>query len=244
MTPRSGVGLGLAAALALGAGAALAQAPEPDPSDLCERAIVDGARRGGVPPEVLHAVALTETGRHRDGRMRAWPWAVNREGKGYWFDTREEALAFAQKSLEEGRPSFDVGCVQINYRWHGHAFPSLEAMFDPEWTATYAAQFLRTLYEERGSWSEAAGAYHSLEPEEAAPYRARFDRLLADMDPGALTDAEALVAAASPERPLSTRAARREAQRRAMAERIAAAGPPPEPGAGGIAGALFVPAAG
>ncbi|MFO1210854.1 MAG: hypothetical protein U1E40_16820, partial [Amaricoccus sp.] len=65
-----------------------------------------------------------------------------------------------------------------------------------------------------------------------------------DMDPGALTDAEALVAAASPERPLSTRAARREAQRRAMAERIAAAGPPPEPGAGGIAGALFVPAAG
>ena len=117
-----------------------------------------------MPPEVLHAVALTETGRHLDGRMRAWPWAVNREGKGYWFQNREEALAFAEKSLAEGRPSFDVGCVQINYRWHGRAFPSLDAMFDPEYTATYAAQFLRTLYEERGSWSEAAGAYHSLTP--------------------------------------------------------------------------------
>ena len=97
--------------------------------------------------------------------MRAWPWAINREGKGYWFKTREEALAFAKASLAEGRTSFDVGCVQINYRWHGHAFPSLEDMFDPEWTATYAAQFLRTLYEERGSWSAAAGAYHSLTPE-------------------------------------------------------------------------------
>ena len=167
MTPRSGLRLGLALVLAVLAAAASARAEapgEPDPSALCDAAIVKGARRGGVPVEVLFAVALTETGQHRDGRMRAWPWAINREGKGYWFKTRDEALAFGQQSLAAGRKSFDVGCVQINYRWHGHAFPSLEDMFDPEWTATYAAQFLRTLYEERGSWSEAAGAYHSLEP--------------------------------------------------------------------------------
>ena len=88
-------------------------------------------------------------------------------------------------SLAEDRKSFDVGCVQINYRWHGHAFPTLEDMFDPEWTATYAAQFLRTLYEERGSWSAAAGAYHSLTPELAQKYAARFDRILADLAPGA-----------------------------------------------------------
>ena len=100
---------------------------------------------------MLHAVALTETGQRRDGAFRAWPWAINREGKGYWFQSYEEALAFAKASLAEGRTSFDVGCVQINYRWHGHAFPTLEDMFDPEWTATYAAQFLRTLHEERGS---------------------------------------------------------------------------------------------
>ncbi len=206
MTPRSALRLGLALALALGAGYARAAEPNPpdspDPSDLCERAIVDGARRGGVPPEVLHAVALTETGRHRDGRLRAWPWAINREGKGYWFDTRAEALAFAEASLAQGRTSFDVGCVQINYRWHGHAFPSLDAMFDPEWTATYAAQFLRTLYEERGSWSAAAGAYHSLTPELAQGYSARFEQVLAGLDPGALTEAETLIASATPADPL------------------------------------------
>jgi hypothetical protein len=240
MTPRTGLRLGL---LLLAALAAAPPARAEDPSALCDAAIAKGARRGGVPPEVLLAVALTETGQHRDGRMRAWPWAINREGKGFWFKTREEALAFGRQSLADGRRSFDVGCVQINFRWHGHAFPSLEDMFDPEWTATYAAQFLRTLYEERGSWSEAAGAYHSLTPDLAGKYRARFDRLLAELEPGALTEAETLVAAAQPEARFSTRQARREAQRRAMAERIRAAGPPPPPPPGGVAG-VFVPAAG
>jgi hypothetical protein len=243
MTPRSGLGLGLALALACLVAAPAARAGPPDPSALCEQAIVNGARRGGVPQEVLHAVALTETGQRRDGALRAWPWAINREGKGYWFKSREEALAFAKASLADGRRSFDVGCVQINYRWHGHAFPTLEDMFDPEWTATYAAQFLRTLYEERGSWSAAAGAYHSLTPELAGKYAARFDQLLAGLAPGALTEAEALVAAAVPGTRLSSRQARREAQRRAIAERIRAAGPPPEPRNGSVGG-VFVPAAG
>lgn len=171
-----------------------AAAMDPDPNAaLCESAIAAGARRAGVPPQVLYAIALTETGRKSGGRVRPYPWAINREGKGFWFKTREEALAFGQQSLAEGRRSFDVGCVQINYRWHGNAFPSLEAMFDPEWTATYAGQFLRNLYEERGSWSEAAGAYHSLTPELAQIYRARFDRLLASLDAGILDGAETLV---------------------------------------------------
>ena len=243
MSRRSTLRLGLTIVLAVLAAWSPARAEDPDPSDLCEAAIAKAARRGGVPVEVLHAVALTETGQHRDGRMRAWPWAINREGKGYWFKTYDEALAFAKQSLAAGRTSFDVGCVQINYRWHGRAFPSIEAMFDPEWTATYAAQFLRTLYEERGSWSAAAGAYHSLTPELAATYRQRFDRMLTGVDPDALPDADTLIAAVAP-RPVSTRQARREAQRQAMADRIRNAPPPPAPVNGSIAGELFVPAAG
>ena len=205
---------------------------------LCEQAIVEGARRGGVPVEVLHAIALTETGRNAGGRLRPWPWAINREGKGFWFDTREEALAFARESVAANRPSFDVGCVQINYRWHGHAFPSIEAMLDPQWTATYAAQFLRTLYEERGSWSEAAGAYHSLTPDLARIYRERFDRILAELEPLEIGP----VFAGLPAHRRSTRAEAREAQRRAAAERLAAAAPASAPGS--LAANAFAPAAG
>lgn len=144
---------------------------------LCERAIVSGARMGGVPQEVLHAISLTETGRQQGGRLRPWPWAVNLEGQGHWFATRAEALAFARHSLAEGRRSFDVGCFQINYKYHGHNFTSLESMFEPEVGAAYAARFLGDLYRESGDWSRAAGAYHSRTPHYARIYRARFDRI-------------------------------------------------------------------
>ena len=134
-----------------------------------------------MPQDVLHAISLTETGRAQGGRLRPWPWAINREGKGFWFKNRDEALAFAKASLAEGRRSFDVGCFQINYHWHGQNFASLEAMFDPDTGADYAARFLQSLYAERGNWSAAAGAYHSQTPSRAGVYRARFDRIFAGL---------------------------------------------------------------
>ena len=152
-----------------------------------------------MPQEVLHAISLTETGRPDGGRLRPWPWAINREGQGHWFKSRDEAFAFAQASLAAGRRSFDVGCFQINYHWHGHNFPSLEAMFDPEVGATYAARFLMSLYLERGSWLAAAGAYHSQTPARASVYRARFERILAGL--GGNADLMPAAAASPPRRP-------------------------------------------
>jgi hypothetical protein len=174
-------------------------------AEICERAIARGAAREGVPQAVLHANSLTETGRPVGGRLRPWPWAINREGRGHWFRNREEALAFARASLAEGRPSFDVGCVQINYRYHGMNFASVEAMFDPEVGAAYAAQFLRSLY--RGDWSAAAGAYHSQTPSRAGVYRARFDRILAGIGgaPLSVTAEVADDAATAPSAPRKSR---------------------------------------
>jgi hypothetical protein len=128
-----------------------------------------------VPLSVLLAVTLTETGRGEGGTTRPWPWTVNMEGEGHWFATRGEALAFAEARRAQGSMSFDVGCFQVNWRWHGENFVSLEQMFDPLANASYAAGFLRRLHEETGDWSAAAGAYHSRTPEHASRYRARFD---------------------------------------------------------------------
>jgi hypothetical protein len=204
MIPRSGLAPCLGLALSLALQSVPAHAVDADASALCEHAIVTGAENGGVPPQVLHAISLTETGRPQGGRLRPWPWALNREGKGYWFGSREEALAFARHSLAEGRKSFDVGCFQINYKYHGHNFPSLEAMFDPQVGAAYAARFLGSLYGEKGDWSAAAGAYHSRTPHYAGIYRARFDRILAGI--GALPKVASMaVATAEPERPRKSR---------------------------------------
>ncbi len=179
---RSGLWPRLLLALAFAAQSPIARASDAEAQTaLCDRAIVRGATQAGIPQSVLNAVSLTETGRNQGGRLRPWPWAINREGQGYWFATRDEALAFAKESIAAGRTSFDVGCFQINYRWHGRNFPSLEAMFDQQTGADYAARFLRDLHGELGDWSLAAGAYHSRTPEYAQIYRARFDRILASV---------------------------------------------------------------
>ena len=144
--------------------------------ELCEEAARRAALETGVPVDVLHAISLTETGRAHRGAMRPWPWAANIDGQGYWFDGPEAALAFARENLARGRRSFDLGCFQINWRWHGEHFHAPHALLDPLESARYAARFLTRLFDELGSWEAAAGAYHSRTPHLAERYRARFAR--------------------------------------------------------------------
>lgn len=150
-------------------------------ADLCDIAAVNAATKAVMPPDVLLALTRVETGRNHNGKFAPWPWTVNMEGKGYWFDTRIEAVEFVTKSFATGARSFDVGCFQINHRWHGEAFTSFDQMFEPIDNASYAAKFMTSLYSEGGSWSWAAGAYHSRTPNLFAKYRARFDRIFAGL---------------------------------------------------------------
>ncbi len=153
-----------------------------DPADICEIAAQRAARAEGVPPRVLRALTLTETGRSRNGAHRPWAWTVNMEGKGRWFDSRGEALEWVRENHARGARSYDIGCFQINYRWHGEAFDSVEAMFDPDQNASYAARFIKALHAETGSWTAAAAYYHSRTPKYANRYKERFEQILAKLD--------------------------------------------------------------
>lgn len=155
-----------------------------DPAALCERATVLAAEQTGVPLSVLQAIALAESGRSWGGRQRPWPWTVNFGGDGAWFDSSAEARRAVAEHQAEGGTNFDIGCFQINHRWHAEAFPDLATMFDPEANALYAAEFLRGLFGETGNWPDAAAAYHSRTPEYADRYRARFTRLHDGLDTG------------------------------------------------------------
>lgn len=167
------------AGLASTAAASQGQAPTTPPAQVCDAVAARVARESGVPIEVLQAITRTETGRRRDGRVEPWPWTVNMEGRGVWFDTPDEARGYVYQHYQRGARSFDVGCFQINFRWHGQHFASIEEMFDPLANGRYAARFLSELHAELGDWSKAAGAYHSRMPVHANRYRAIFDRHLA-----------------------------------------------------------------
>lgn len=160
---------------------AMPAAAASDPSRICEDAAARASAATGVPVDVLNAISVTETGTKRGGRTQPWPWTVNMEGKGVWFDSEPEALDYARTNFDRGARSFDVGCFQLNYKWHGKAFRSIEHMFDPTANALYAAAFLGELYAETGNWADAAGAYHSRTPQYANRYKARFSRILAGL---------------------------------------------------------------
>ncbi|WP_170530141.1 lytic transglycosylase domain-containing protein [Ruegeria arenilitoris] len=173
--------ISIAVWLAAAAPAALAWS-DGHATEVCDRAARRAAMAEGVPQDILLAVTRTETGRTMKGRLTPWPWTVNVEGKGYWFATETEAKAFVFDVFKAGARSFDIGCFQINYRWHGKAFRSIDAMFDPDLNAAYAAQFLKSLFTEQGSWGHAVGAYHSRTPGLAQAYTDRFETILANLD--------------------------------------------------------------
>ncbi len=153
----------------------------PNATKVCELAAQRAAQTSGVPAEVLQAITRTETGRKYDGHFGPWPWTVNMEGKGVWFETDDAARAYVYKHFKRGARSFDVGCFQINYRWHHQEFSSIEEMFDPTLGANYAAKFLKKLYNELGSWDAAAGAYHSRTPRHAKRYTALYKKHLSQV---------------------------------------------------------------
>lgn len=145
---------------------------------ICDSAAIFISRESGVPVDVLFAISRTETGRTIDGIFQSWPWTVNMEGRGKWFQSQKEAVDYVKRHKRRGAKSFDIGCFQINYRWHGESFTSISEMFDPIANARYAAKFLDSLHEEFGNWTDAAGAYHSRTPQYSRRYKRRFTDLL------------------------------------------------------------------
>jgi len=156
-----------------------------DAAALCEGAASEASTRIGVPLAILRAIALTETGRpHPDGAegLSPWPWAINKAGEGHWFASREEAMAYAVETLDRGSSNVDLGCFQLNVRWHAEGFVSLADMLAPLVNALYAARLLKGLHSQYGDWSKAAGAYHSATPARAAQYRKKFDAIYASIE--------------------------------------------------------------
>lgn len=166
-----------------------------DPASICDRAAAQVSGETGVPLDVLRAITRAETGRTTSDALRPWPWTVNMQGKGIWFDTEIQAQRYVFQHFLAGARSFDIGCFQINYKWHGAAFRSIEEMFDPLLNARYAASYLLSLYRETSDWTRAVGAYHSRKQHFAERYIDRYTAIHRDL---ARDDAQSSQALPSP----------------------------------------------
>ena len=112
-------------------------------ASVCEDAIRQVESQDRLPYQLLNAIANTESGRYLDGRVQPWPWTINVEGEGHYYNSKAEAIAAVNNLRKQGKTSIDVGCMQINQKHHPKSFSSLNEAFDPIANVTYAAKFLK-----------------------------------------------------------------------------------------------------
>jgi len=140
-------------------------------------AYLQAARQHDVPPDLLYAVALTESSKQLEHGIRPWPWTLNIAGKGHYFASRKEACDALFRAQFETRV-IDVGIAQLNMRWQpqlfgaGNRFVDPCDALDPYANLEEAAGLLREHYDVSGDWLSAAGRYHRpAGGEPAARYR-------------------------------------------------------------------------
>lgn len=148
-----------------------------DDSLMCLKETVRQEKRERIQTNLLSAIALVESGRYSKKYPSgiAWPWTVTAEGRGKFYDTKEQALAAIRELQSQGVENIDVGCMQINLKYHPEAFQGIEDAIDPAKNVAYAADFLKRNYQETKSWGEAATRYHSKTVHKAFRYE---DKLL------------------------------------------------------------------
>ncbi len=123
-----------------------------------------------LPSKLLTSIALVESGIKKNNQdFRSWPWTLNVSGKSIYFDNKEEILSYLKINIKK-KKSIDVGCMQINTKYHLKNFKDLNHIVEPEENVKYAAIFLSNLYKKYKSWNEAIARYHSSLPNKKQKY--------------------------------------------------------------------------
>jgi hypothetical protein len=144
------------------------------PGLACRQAIRSTEKAMAIPEHLMAAIARVESGRiDAQGGVHPWPWTINAEGVGHYYETKAEAIAAVRAMQAKGMKSIDVGCMQVNLMFHPAAFASLDQAFDPATNVRYAATFLNRLKDQTGSWPKATAMYHSATPDLGNDYERR-----------------------------------------------------------------------
>jgi len=156
-----------------------AAAKSQNPADLCISAVAEQEKAQRIPRHLLRAISIAESGRWIGSRKAtlAWPWTVTSGGKGTYYQSKSAAIRAVRKLQSRGVRNIDVGCMQVNLRYHPKAFKSLAQAFDPRANAAYAAGFLRKLRDDKRSWTQAVKHYHSATQSLNRPYHAKVYKI-------------------------------------------------------------------
>lgn len=164
----------------LAAGLALpAKGNVSDVRTICSTLAAQQERAERIPPGLVHAVAMAESGRwlKQDESTKPWPWTVTSGKDSFYLSSKEAAIAKVEELQAQGRTNIDVGCMQINLHYHPEAFSSLDEAFDPNRNIAYGIKFLKDLRIRTRSWGKATAFYHSQDRARGIAYRDKVYKL-------------------------------------------------------------------
>ena len=141
-----------------------------DKLKLCENTIESIELQTDIPKGLLLGIGKAEAIRKIKNKFVIWPWTLNHAGKSMFFDTKKQMRNYVFKNLKRNDFNIDVGCMQINIKWHKNNFKKISDMFEVNPNISYAASFLKQLKNKHGSWDKAIKHYHSSDPKKNNPY--------------------------------------------------------------------------
>lgn len=148
-------------------------------AESCENFTAYQEQTNGIPTHLLTAIARAESGRYDEqtGKTLAWPWTVTSPEGDVKYATKWEAIQAVDDLRRRGVTNIDVGCMQINLRYHPDAFGDLNTAFEPRNNVAYGAGVLLENFRRTGDWQKAVALYHSANPDLSGPYQARVGDL-------------------------------------------------------------------
>ena len=141
-----------------------------DKLKLCENTIESVELQTDIPKGLLLGIGKAEAIRKINNKYIIWPWTINHAGKSLFFDNKEQMKNYVFINLKRKDFNIDVGCMQINIKWHKNNFKKISDMFEVNPNISYAASFLKQLKNKHGSWDKAIKHYHSSDPKKNNPY--------------------------------------------------------------------------
>lgn len=148
----------IALAIGLAAAAIPAGATAQTMGEACQSLISTAEQRYNIPTGLLMAIALTESGDKTGGPN---PHAMNIAGMTYIAPNIENMAGVIQRGYNTGQTSIDVGCMQVNLKYHAHNFRSPYELLNSRVNVDYGARYLASLANDTKSWRDAVMTYHN-----------------------------------------------------------------------------------
>ncbi len=161
----------------------------------CTSAIDAAERAYGVPPRLLLAIAITESGVNGI----PYPWTVHVAGRAFYAPSQAAASRHLRDPKGRLRANAFAGCMQLSVKYHRENFGSPEQMLNPAANVDYAARFLASLKADYSTWAAAIVRYQGGKPRQQQAYLCRVWRTLGVLEPASLRELETKRCGALPE---------------------------------------------